>query len=420
MLRTLPPAILVILVVSAPSLSWGQPSLSASLGQGVESLAAPGAGSDAQGELAGAARLEYAFAAERARVGYDVDVTTYAVPGDWRSVSHVLSGRYRFDAGSRGRASLFVGGETAFRRNGSAWDAADFDAAGAFANYELKPSDTSSVRAGYRLDVRRFRDIAGLDHLEQAAFGSVRVNLPSRTTLIGEVAVGAKHYRGGIATVAAVAAAVPTTAAGASGGTQGTGIGAGRGPASGFHDTWSSLPTVAPTVDAIAVVPSSDARTVTVFARVAQSLAARTGVTFDVTRRLTFGEVPSTVVSTPARFFDDGVYDDPFASDATDLRAGLTSIFTGEVEMKAVARWLDKPYGATTALDDTGMPIAGTLRHDRVARGALFVTVPLAPSRTGAFDLSLVGGYDYTHHESTTAAYNYASHAVRLGFSVEY
>ena len=54
----------------------------------------------------------------------------------------------------------------------------------------------------------------------------------------------------------------------------------------------------------------------------AQSLGLRTGLSLEYTRRSVFGAVPPVVVTTPPVLFEDGVYDDPYASDASAARAG--------------------------------------------------------------------------------------------------
>ena len=65
------------------------------------------------------------------------------------------------------------------------------------------------------------------------------------------------------------------------------------------------------------------ARQLTVFGRVAQSLADRVAVSFEASRRNAGGVVAPAVVETPEMLIDDGVYDDPYASDATIWRTGL-------------------------------------------------------------------------------------------------
>jgi hypothetical protein len=126
------------------------------------------------------------------------------------------------------------------------------------------------------------------------------------------------------------------------------------------------------------------------------------------------------VVTTPARFFDDGVYDDPYASDSTLARVSLKSLAWHDIELGAHASWQDKPYGATPAFDAEGNTIDGVLRHDRVVRAAARASFPIAAARTGAFDVDLLCGYDFTRDRSTTAAYTYTSHALGVGIQVGY
>jgi len=129
--------------------------------------------------------------------------------------------------------------------------------------------------------------------------------------------------------------------------------------------------------------------------------------------------VPPAVVTTPAGFFDDGVYDDPYASDARQAGVSLKSFAWREVELGAFASWQDKRYGATPAVGVDGNVIEGVLRHDRVARAGARMTWPVA-SVSGPFDVDVLCGYDFTRDRSTTAAYNYTSHAVTVGLQLAY
>ena len=70
----------------------------------------------------------------------------------------------------------------------------------------------------------------------------------------------------------------------------------------------------------VGVATSDHAQQLTLLGRVAQSLGERTGLSLQATWRGTGGSVPPAVVTTPAGFFDDGVYDDPFASDLVGRR----------------------------------------------------------------------------------------------------
>ena len=119
------------------------------------------------------------------------------------------------------------------------------------------------------------------------------------------------------------------------------------------------------------------ARLVTVFGRVAQSLATRTAVSLDVMHRATFGDVPPAVITTPVELFEDGLYDDPFASDATDVRLMLTHIFANRIDVRLSGAYLDKPFRMTPAYADDGYYRPdGAMRHDRVTRVQVATSIP--------------------------------------------
>ena len=408
------PALVVVTLLALAAPANAQPSFTIGVGPALESLQPAGGSADSQGAMTAGGTAEYLFAKERARVFYELAMSTYATPGDWTSLEHEAGGRYRFDFGAGDRHHVFTGGSVAIRRNGESWGAADYNAVGTFVNLEFHPSATSAVRTGYRFDMRQFPTYSPLDQREHSTFGSWLVNFPTRTTLVTEAAFGAKHYEGTPA--ATITVATETSPAGSMG-SGATGQGGGQ-RGTGAHA--AGLGSVVFTPVTVPGAPATDARQVTLFVRLAQSLAARTGVSLDVGRRNAFGDVPAAVINTPARFFDDGVYDDPYASDATEGRVSLKSIVWGESELTGFASYQDKPYGATAALDADGAPIEGILRHDKVTRAGAGVAVPLAPARTGAFDVRLRLGYDFTRHESTTAVYNYESHAIGVGFEVGY
>jgi len=289
------------------------------------------------------------------------------------------------------------------RRNGESWGAADYNAVGGFANLELHPGRVT-VRTGYRLDARRFADAPGFDQLQHSAFGSALVNFETRTTVIGEVIAGSKQYAG-------VSARTEVTVVQWGDPGQARGAGAGRGGGIGNA-------TLVPV--AVPGEPGSDARQVTLLARIAQSLANRTGLSLEVSRRRVGGEVPPSLVSTPATFFDDGIYDDMFASNATRGGVTLKSIVGHGVELEASMIALDKDYPSTLAFDEQGAALPGVRRADRVRQARLAAAWPLFPSRTGSVSLDLLTGYDYTKHESTSALYRYRAHTVRVAIGVSY
>jgi hypothetical protein len=170
-----------------------------------------------------------------------------------------------------------------------------------------------------------------------------------------------------------------------------------------------------------AINADSAAHQVTIFGRVAQSLADRTSVSFQASRRVTGGGLPPTLVATPELFFDDGVYDDPFASNATEWRAAAKHIAGSGAVFEAGGGRVLKDYTGTPALDLDGLVLDGApLRSDRVWRGDARLTWPLLTSHTGPIELGLTTGYLFTKHESNTSFYNYTSHRVSLGLTIAY
>ncbi|MCL4810838.1 MAG: hypothetical protein KJ061_00060 [Vicinamibacteraceae bacterium] len=389
-----------------------QPGVSLDIGQQFDNVSGLGTLEDTARQLAVSFDAEHVFAAERARIFYGVDVSDYAVDGDWRTVNHGVGGTYRIDLGARQRASLFLGGDATLRRNGDAWAAANFNGAGAFANLELRPRPTMTVRTGYRFDVRRFDELGALDQDEHSGFVSLLVNLQTRTTIIGEASVGRRAYDGVPPTsswIATITPAAPTPAPGPGG--MGKGVG---GPGTGRFIVGREM-----VLDPGS--PAARATRVTLFARVAQSLADRVAVSADVSRRLTGGDVPPAVIETPARFFDDGIYDDAYASDMTLGRLGVRAMLGAGLQLDVSGFAEEKDYTATVARDAEGLPLPdGTPRADTVYQGVVSLRIPIVPTRTGGWEVAVVTRYDYTRYRSTDAFYRYTSHAAGVGLSLSY
>jgi hypothetical protein len=173
-------------------------------------------------------------------------------------------------------------------------------------------------------------------------------------------------------------------------------------------------PTVPP------VVQSGDrAGQITWLGRLAQSLSDRMGVSAQYSQRRTFGRVPPGVVETPPMFFEDGVYDDPYASDLGALSTSLKYVFARGDVVEGWSAWMNKDYRATLALGSDGWPVSGEpLRSDRLTRAGAGWTLPIRPGKTGPADIDLIVGYVYTHARSNDAFYTYASHMVGLSVAV--
>jgi hypothetical protein len=397
-------ALAVTSTLALPRSSPAQFSVEATVVPAFEALSPEGSARESRGTIDGGLDAEALFASERGRVFYTLDAGTYATPGDWSFLQHDagLTWRLGDTAGPHG----FLGVSGTLRRNGDAWAAADYGAVGAKANLVWGPRTGLTLRAGVRADARRFAELPALDQVEGSGFVSALVNLPSRTTLIGEVFLGGKSWAG--QTVLVPAGEAVTDAGTHAAGGQGRGAG-GMGPG------------VRPVGTAALTTGDDDAGQLTWLVRAAQSLGPRTGLSLQYTRRSVFGSVPPVVVTTPALLFEDGVYDDPYASDASAVRATLKHVFGGGAEAVIGGYWLDKAYAATVALDETGEPRPdGALRADTVWQVEASASVPVFGSRTGAVSLALELGWQYTRHRSNDAFYRYDAHAVHLGLSAAY
>jgi hypothetical protein len=406
----LPIALLLALTVTpAVPLSarlYAQPSLTLRLGGAFDAFRPVAAPTEARRNLSGRLSVDNVFAAERGRLFYDLDAGSFDSPGDWSYRLHELGASYRVAGADSGHRRLFVTGSLSGRRNGDAWTSADYTAAGAGFNVEVEPTNGATFRTGYRADVRRFSDLSALTQLEQRVFASVIANFQTRTTVIAEGQLGAKHYDGWVfteVTPVAIDGAVTTT-------TVGRGWRAGMGPS--VRGTYATT---------TASSERGTAGMASVMGRIAQSLSDRTGVRVEVTARRTFGSVPPMLVTTPAGFFEDGVYDDPFASDGLFIEGGITHAFASGAELGVTAWSAHKDYASAVALDTAGVALPGSpLRWDRVQLLSVMYRQPLLPARTGALNVAAEIGYRSLRHRSIDAYYNYNSHALSLGLSIGY
>jgi hypothetical protein len=395
-----------LIVIAAATTSSAQPSMRASVGSTFEGYQEDQSASERRQNVNGAVGFEHLFAGERGRVFYDFDGGTYDSPGDWSYNLHRVGFAYRLGGSGDTDRRFFINGTFVGRRNGDAWANADYRGLGASANAEFHPGAGLTLRSGYRIDHRVFADLTDLTQTENQVFGSLLANLPSRTTLIGEVHVGTKRYEGQVVTDY-ISEEVPM-----SGGVYGRGRGTGM-----VVPVHTTTTVVTPVLES----QNGNAGLVYGLVRVAQSLADRTGVHAQASIRSTFGAVPPGLVTTPAGFFDDGVYDDPYASDATAAQTGFTHAFASGADLSGQVLWTDKRYTSTLALDATGATLPGSpLRHDEVWRGGIVWSQPVFAARTGRATLTIDIGYRFTNSQSNDAFYRYTSHGMGLGFSIAY
>lgn len=390
-----------------------QPSVTVSFGRSLNSLTSTDSmTADDRQTMGGSIDAEQKLAGDRLRLFYSLDAGDYTTAGDWRYYQHEVGSTWQLRKAGASGPSIFTGASGTWRTNGDSWAAADYHALGLFLNAEWTPRETRTIRAGYRADIRAFRNMRELNQVEHEGFGSVLVNLPSRTTLIAEVRTGAKRYEVlEPATVTDVTIFSPSTGSQSSL-SRGRGIGAlsqasGMVMSSATHSNTGSV--------------GGTAGQVTVLTRIAQSLADRTGVTLQYLQRTSFGALPTAVVTTPALFFDDGVYDDPFASTAREVRGSVKQVLQNGMIIEGSATYAHKDYRGTAAFGLDGLALAsGDLRADRIWRAGVAWTLPVLRERTGPLGLALVLDYQFTRQQSNDAFYNYSSHGLGFGMSVSY
>ncbi|MGE5199538.1 MAG: hypothetical protein ACM3H9_07840 [Rhodospirillaceae bacterium] len=394
------------LLLAGPVRAAAQTSVNSSVGGSFASYTEGATDSTRRQDVAATAGIEHLFNNQQGRVYYDLDAGTFDSPGDWAYYLNTAGFTYRFGEDDAAARKLYLNGSFVVRKNGDAWAAADYSALGGGLNGEFHPKANTTLRTGYRADYRSFADMSALTQFEQRGFASALANFQTKTTLIAEINVGAKLYDGQVM-LAPVAVDVP----------EGTvlpahGRGMGMGPAWRTGAAWS-LPQSQDQSGAAGLVSG--------LVRVAQSLSDMTGVHGQIAFRQTFGAVPPALVTTPAGFFDDGVYDDPFASNAVSGQGGVTRAFTSGAEIAAVVNFADRRYTSTPALDADGSELPGApLRHDRVWRGGVAWSQPVLGSRTGRAELSVDLGYRFLASSSNDAFYDYTSHGFALGFSIHY
>ena len=408
-------AALAAVLALAPRPAAAQPALALNLTPAFETFSGTAARPD-DSTVAGAFDFEHHLGATR--LWYSFDGASYADEGSWASWRHGLGATWRL-GGEEARTRAWAGASASLRRNGSSWSYANYTGLGAFANVETRPVTGLVLRAGYRFDARQLDDLPSLDQRQHDGFASLRANLPTRTTLIGELHLGLKDYDGDptALVLADTPAATPLQVQ------QGqSGAGRGQGGAGQGQMTEQQM-LVRPPVVAPAASGSGPARAdlVSWMLRAAQSLADRTGLSLQYYQRVTSGDVPPALVSTPALFFDDGVYDDPFASDALAFRGSLKQAFGNGAWVEASGGWTRRDYRGQPALGLDGQPLpGGATRADRVSQASLVASIPVLTARTGSWSLALQPGWRYTDSSSNDAYYDYASHALELGLSLSY
>jgi hypothetical protein len=390
-----------------PGLAVAQPSVALSIVGSADAFRPTGAASESRRALNGDLLVENAVAAGRGQLHYALDFGRLDAPGDWSYQLHEVGGSIRLFGSDSSARRVFLTGALAARRHGDAWSSAGYSAAGAGLNVELATHEAMTWRFGYHADVRRFPDLGALSQVEHRGFASVIANFATRTTVIVESSLGAKSYAGLVADGGFDTVTVITSA-----GSRGRGFGAGS-------TAYGAAPTTV-------IVPSTSSQRgaaglATGMVRVAQSLSDRTGIHVEASARRTFGAVPPLLVFTPAGFLEDGIYDDPFASQAAFLSTGVKRVFASSGTVALDGWWARKSFTSAAALDEAGEALAGApLRRDQISIGRISWSQPLLPSRTGAVAVNVETAFRLLRHHSNDALYDYSARVFTLGLTVRY
>lgn len=378
-----------VLFVLLTSPAWAQPAGSVTVQVPVQRTTSSGDGIDTSSIVSGAASIEHWFAHDLGRVFYEVALDRYQTDDAWDTWLHNAGGVRTF---TFGKTSLDAGAAFFWRATSGGWADAGFRGVNLQSSVQ-RELPRGSVMVGHNFYVRRFEDAPALDQIEHAGNVRALANFPSRTTLIAAASVGWKRYDGGT---------IATSASGDAGS-------AGRGPGRG---NMLLRPVVTYSIAGDPIRRTSWSWS----ARVAQSLDDRTGVWMEREERRTDGEPPPAIVWTPPLFYDDGVYDDPYAIEARTWRAGVRHLFARGDELGVWASRSQRGYAGLGVLDATG-EVSGQ-RTDTLVRGGVDATILL--QATSRVDLRLVGGYGYVKNGSNDAAEAYRSHVVSLGLNLRF
>jgi hypothetical protein len=349
------------------------------------------AGADAHANATGSLDLDQAFASGRGRIFYEGQFDRYGGTDPWRTQLHNIGLVAALPAGS---TAVEVGASVFRRANAGPWSPAGFHGASVVALLE-RDAGPATFTATYGAYARRFGDLPGLDQDEHQAGLRALVNLPSRTTVIGSLAIGAKRYDGEPPDAAFVTA--PDV------------VLTGRGQRGRGVVSLPALQPLAPGLPAESAVRSQWAWT----ARLAQSLDDRTGVWLEREARRTRGDLPPAVVWTPPLFFEDGVYDDPYAIDARTWRAGAKHAFERGDQ---VGIWGSRSQRSFPGLEVEGLPGVG--RRDTLIRAGAEGVFPLLRSEHVGLDLE--AGFQYVDHRSPESWARYTARVMRLGLQLAF
>jgi hypothetical protein len=243
----------------------------------------------------------------------------------------------------------------------------------------------ATYSATYSWYARAFPDAPALDQNEHLVSARALFNLQTRTTVLGSISAGRKHYGGEPAYYQPAYLDAGTATL------HGRGYRRVTGTTPGF--TGGLVSSTAATRNQWSWA-----------ARIAQSLADRTGLWVEHEQRHTAGAPAPAMVWTPPTFYDDGVYDDPYVVATHSWRGGAKQVFGGG-ETKA---WTDRSVREYDSLS----------RTDTLVRAGIDGLTQVWGSK--AFAIDLHAGYMFLRNHSSDPAETYTSHGVRIGIGLRF
>ena len=364
---------------------WQRPSQPSSVtfGRALNAMSSPEAlTTDGPRTTGASVEAEHKLADERLRLYYTLDAGDYNTPGDWTFFENSVGDDLAGPAAGTSGPSVFAGvvgtvaDRTAVRgrRPTTAGSAL-------FLNAEWKPAETKTFRAGYRFDARAFPGHGGP--------GPGRTRWLRQRVAEPQVADhadrrGARRARSG--TTSSTPTMVTTTIAVPPAGSGGLKVRGARPRLARAGDRGDHARAGTRRAARSAGPPGSSPCWGASRSRWPIGPASRSSTCSG----RPFGALPTAVVTTPALFFDDGVYDDPFASDADDAAGVDQAAAANGMAIEAAASGPARITGAPPRSTPTATrpPAIRCAPTGSGRRGASW-TMPVVRERTGPWDFGV-------------------------------
>ncbi len=235
---------------------------------------------------------------------------------------------------------IYSGVKFSNRTNKEAYNYYNFNQFIAYANGRFRLGD-NFLQAGYRLRERTYPNLEGFSYWEHWVFLRVNRSFETRTSLTLQSNFGFKNY---------VAQTYVTTVYDST-------FGGGWNKHMGRHGVHTLI--------SVEDVPSAELLTTSF--RVAQSIAAKTGLSFDVLYRYNFNSEARYLTAIQSGYTtEDELFDDPYGYKGLEYTGKITQIFPHGIQSTFSYTITNKFYPGHLALDLEGNPVDGNYRSDQL------------------------------------------------------